>query len=914
MLTSDTNLLERWQHRGDADAFAELVVRHAGMVFATSRRVLANAAEAEDVAQECFLKLAGHGANVTHPAAWLHQVAVNAARTQLRSDIRRRERETRYATEQPREQAPVASERRELLPLIDEAIAALPESLRIPVILRFLEGRTHEVIAQELGVSRRAVQKRVERGVDRIRNHIERQGVPVRVEALLPWMLLELPAPPAPASLIASLGRHALVSPLPVASKVALLGGTVMVKKIIVAVVAVVVLGLLAVFYVNPPDWTGRWREGTRTGPALADQPPATVAADTVPATADDAAPAMEQVAAQGQSETSGQNGSPREAATSPEEAATLEPPAVLSGTVMNDAAFPVPGAKVYIEPDNSWPGSRFLAQAVSDDAGHYSLEIRDITDSYRVSATASDHRMQTLLLPQLRPGETRDDVDFTLPRTSATLRGRVVTETGQPVSEARVELLLTHGQRPGAIAKYPGRRLAMTVTDSLGQFELGAVREDLCDVCILAKDMAPTVFPGLTPGEEVHELVLTTHTGAIAGSVIDADGSGAGGYRIALQPYFMDGGPGVYDYRTEGRHTFTDAAGAYRFENLSPTLMYHVVVFPPEQQSGRMFDSRPDVRVQPGEVTRVDFSLIERARLFGRITYADGAPAADAFRLRVCEAAPPGLEVGVVEHIAADGAYEMTVGIRSKETTSFRLDAAYQIPGTRHYLDGNYAIAGGPPAIELQPGEEKRLDITLTRGTTLPVLVTRADSSPLAGITVGIGLVLENGQRHPAYPGAGVTDATGHVECSHLNPQDTYYAWAVRSQDNALDPGQAIAESGPVTGRAGEPVETVLLVVEDRGGIEGVLTNDAGVPLANCSVTLSAIGTAGETITSVATSDADGYFVAVRALPPGQYSSITIAALPPDGAPAVTAVVTDIEATADVIVDVGQVMCRVSQ
>ncbi|MCH9057310.1 MAG: hypothetical protein IIB55_01640, partial [Planctomycetes bacterium] len=48
----------RRDYQRDAEAFAEIVTRHAGMVFATCNRILGDRAAAEEVAQECFLALA----------------------------------------------------------------------------------------------------------------------------------------------------------------------------------------------------------------------------------------------------------------------------------------------------------------------------------------------------------------------------------------------------------------------------------------------------------------------------------------------------------------------------------------------------------------------------------------------------------------------------------------------------------------------------------------------------------------------------------------------------------------------------------------------------------------------------------------------------------------------------------------
>ena len=76
-MTPDHTVQERWICNQDPDAFTELVSRHASMVYSACMRVLGNRTDAEDVSQECFLKLAGKRAVVKPSlAGWLHRVAV----------------------------------------------------------------------------------------------------------------------------------------------------------------------------------------------------------------------------------------------------------------------------------------------------------------------------------------------------------------------------------------------------------------------------------------------------------------------------------------------------------------------------------------------------------------------------------------------------------------------------------------------------------------------------------------------------------------------------------------------------------------------------------------------------------------------------------------------------------------------
>ena len=93
MECSDATLLNQWRMARNADAFQELVVRHAQMVHGTCLRILHNATDAEEITQECLLELAEASARIRGAAGgWLHGVAVRKSRMRLRAEIRRQAR------------------------------------------------------------------------------------------------------------------------------------------------------------------------------------------------------------------------------------------------------------------------------------------------------------------------------------------------------------------------------------------------------------------------------------------------------------------------------------------------------------------------------------------------------------------------------------------------------------------------------------------------------------------------------------------------------------------------------------------------------------------------------------------------------------------------------------------------------
>lgn len=174
-MSSDLLLLQRYHRDGDAAAFRELAAAHAGMVFATARRVTRDPALAEDVAQETFLELARHAPTITESVgAWLHRVATRRAYNLMRNlATRRRNEEAAASLSVGREEATWE----ELEPLIDEALEELPDNLREPVLEHYLGGRTQQEVATKLGVNQSTVSRLLERGVEELRAALRRRDV-----------------------------------------------------------------------------------------------------------------------------------------------------------------------------------------------------------------------------------------------------------------------------------------------------------------------------------------------------------------------------------------------------------------------------------------------------------------------------------------------------------------------------------------------------------------------------------------------------------------------------------------------------------------------------------------------------------------------------------------------------------------
>ena len=162
----------------NADALSQLYDQFSHALRAISFRVLADAAEADDVLQEVFIKVwdrAGQYApSLGTPATWLITITRNTALNRLRGRNRNIAAMERAAAEPPHQTTDGDSAFEcvvsgETAVLVREALASLPEEQRIPLEMAYLHGLTYEEVAQALGHPLGSVKSRVRRGMARMK-------------------------------------------------------------------------------------------------------------------------------------------------------------------------------------------------------------------------------------------------------------------------------------------------------------------------------------------------------------------------------------------------------------------------------------------------------------------------------------------------------------------------------------------------------------------------------------------------------------------------------------------------------------------------------------------------------------------------------------------------------------------------
>lgn len=176
---SDQEMLQRFVAAPDDAPFAELMRRHGGLVLGVCRRVLRQEQDAEDAFQATFLALARQAAALPHQMAlggWLYRVAQRSA-VKLRIAGQRRARRDRRAESTPSVDPLEQLTGRELLSLLDEELQKLPERFQEPLVLCFLEGKTQEEAAQQLGWPRGTLKDRLEQGKELLRQRLTRRGL-----------------------------------------------------------------------------------------------------------------------------------------------------------------------------------------------------------------------------------------------------------------------------------------------------------------------------------------------------------------------------------------------------------------------------------------------------------------------------------------------------------------------------------------------------------------------------------------------------------------------------------------------------------------------------------------------------------------------------------------------------------------
>jgi len=180
--TDDLQILKRFNN-GDISVFEELVLKYRDRIYSLCRHMLGNAHDAEDAAQDTFLK-AYQKLNDFKPEAslytWLYRIAVNTCldykkRPFFESLFKKSEGEVfidEPASDWPSQER--LYESKQLGRALSLGLKQLSEKLRTVLILKEIEGLSYEEIAEVLDISTGTVKSRISRAREELKERLKK--------------------------------------------------------------------------------------------------------------------------------------------------------------------------------------------------------------------------------------------------------------------------------------------------------------------------------------------------------------------------------------------------------------------------------------------------------------------------------------------------------------------------------------------------------------------------------------------------------------------------------------------------------------------------------------------------------------------------------------------------------------------
>lgn len=184
---TDRELVEA-ARAGDTEAFGALVRRHQKRVYRLANHLLRNATEAEDVAQETFVRAYGALPRFdgrSEPFTWIYRIAVNLSLNAIRA---RRPSRSTSLSEDPRMEGELVetsgatgnparlSQDRELALALLDGMETLSETLRTTLVMVSLDGMSHAEAAAVLGCPEGTIAWRVHEARRKLRVYLEARG------------------------------------------------------------------------------------------------------------------------------------------------------------------------------------------------------------------------------------------------------------------------------------------------------------------------------------------------------------------------------------------------------------------------------------------------------------------------------------------------------------------------------------------------------------------------------------------------------------------------------------------------------------------------------------------------------------------------------------------------------------------
>ena len=176
----DMTLLREYAANNSETAFEELVSRRVGFVYSSALRQARDPNLAEEITQVVFIILAQKAGRISEKTiltGWFFRTTRFAALAQMRAEAKRRRQEKEFQMQTEFQSASTDELWKQMSPLLDEALAALGETDRQAVLLRFFENKSLAEVGNYLGIGEDTARKRVSRALEKLHRHFSKRGV-----------------------------------------------------------------------------------------------------------------------------------------------------------------------------------------------------------------------------------------------------------------------------------------------------------------------------------------------------------------------------------------------------------------------------------------------------------------------------------------------------------------------------------------------------------------------------------------------------------------------------------------------------------------------------------------------------------------------------------------------------------------
>jgi len=271
--TEDMELLGQYANEDSDEAFATLVKRHVNLVYSVALRHVRNPEQAGEITQAVFILLARKSKNLsaqTILSGWLYHAARLTAANFVRHETRRIHREQEVYMQSALNEESSEVNWPELSPILDEAMDNLGKTDRDALVLRYFDNKSLKEVGKALGMEERTAQKRVSRGVEKLRKFLGRRRVVLSAAALATAVSANS-VQAAPTGLVISICATAAKGSAAAASTMTLVNGVLKImawtkaKTAIVAGVAILLAAGTTTVVVKSvqaalrPDIQGTW-------------------------------------------------------------------------------------------------------------------------------------------------------------------------------------------------------------------------------------------------------------------------------------------------------------------------------------------------------------------------------------------------------------------------------------------------------------------------------------------------------------------------------------------------------------------------------------------------------------------------------------------------------------------------------